>query len=168
MPGTASTHSPAWPRPSTATSSCRSPRSSRPSSKTPSRCVIAANAHAGRPRSAAAATAAPEIGCLTKRLTNSLVLAGRDDTRWTGRLAKRLLNLTRWTLRHPLDGVLVAHNPKVAGSNPAPATNCAKAKVAGPFREIGEGLRRSQDDLRVRPTAVAAGASCLVSTASRR
>jgi hypothetical protein len=85
--------------------------------------VIAANAHAGRPRSAAAATAAPEIGCLTKRLTNSLVLAGRDDTRWTGRRANRLLNVTRWTRRHPLDGVLIAHDPKVAGSNSCPATH---------------------------------------------
>jgi hypothetical protein len=42
-----------------------------------------------------------------------------------------------------------AHNPKVAGSNPAPATNGAKAQVRGPFRGIGEGLDRSLGALRV-------------------
>ncbi len=46
-------------------------------------------------------------------------------------------------------GVLIARNPKVAGSNPAPATNGAKAQVRGPFRDIGEGLDRSPVALRV-------------------
>gem|GEM_PF-5742899 len=37
-----------------------------------------------------------------------------------------------------------AHNPKVAGSNPAPATN-EEAQIRGPFRSVGEGLSRAQN-----------------------
>jgi hypothetical protein len=83
--------------------------------------------------------------CLTKRLTNSAVLAGRNVIGWTHRYANRLLSVTRWTRRHPLYGRLIAHNPKVANSNPAPATNCAKALVRSPFRKIGRGFDRSRD-----------------------
>jgi hypothetical protein len=45
----------------------------------------------------------------------------------------------RLRLRFGTDGDLCAHNPKVAGSNPAPATNL-KNLIRGPLREIGEGL----------------------------
>ena len=61
--------------------------------------------------------------CLTKRLTNSSIQAGQDRIRWMERHAKCLLNDTRWTGRHAVDGELIAHNPKVVGSNPTLATN---------------------------------------------
>ena len=85
---------------------------------------------------------------LTKRLTNSPTPAGRDRIRWTPHHEKCLPNCTRWTQRHPVDE---PHNPKVAGSNPAPATKSAKAQVRGPFREIGEGLSLARIALRVCP-----------------
>jgi transcriptional regulator with XRE-family HTH domain len=74
------------------------------------------------PPSAAGLEAAIGVGCLTKRLTNSPAFAGRNATGWTHWHANHLLNVPRWTHWHALDGILIAHNPKVAGSNPAPAT----------------------------------------------
>jgi hypothetical protein len=65
----------------------------------------------------------PRLPQLTKRLTNSVVPVGRHDTRWTGEHGKCLLRGTRWTYRHPLYGQPIAHDPTVAGSNPAPASN---------------------------------------------
>ena len=46
-----------------------------------------------------------------------------------------------------------AHNPKVVGSSPIPATN-VKNLVRGPFREIGEGLRRSGNRWRYRDLTI--------------
>jgi hypothetical protein len=76
---------------------------------------------------------------LPKRLTNSPAPDGRDVTRWTERHAKYLLHGIRWTGGHPVDGLPIAHDPKVAGSNPSPAPP-AKALVD---RKVRQGFLRS-------------------------
>src|SRR5690349_21140107 len=47
---------------------------------------------------------------------------------------------TTWTLRPSVDGGRFTHNPEVAGSNPAPATNFRRSR---PFSYQGEGLLRA-------------------------
>ena len=50
---------------------------------------------------------------------DSGALRGRNDTGWNDRPNSGALERPR---RHPVDGCQGAHNPKVVGSNPTPAT----------------------------------------------
>jgi len=61
----------------------------------------------------------------------------RGETSW--RMEQRT-RWTTWTLQPSVDGGRFTHNPEVAGSNPAPATNFRRSR---PFSYQGEGLLRA-------------------------
>jgi hypothetical protein len=106
------------------------------------------------PRSTVRTRAASRL--LTRFLTGSLVLVG-TGWRWTGRaFPKRerrwvslALDVTRW------DGGSPAHNPKVVGSNPTPAT----IEAAGQRPRRVRGLLPSQLDFYRIFGGICAGAS---------
>src|SRR5215216_2973556 len=92
-------------------------RSTSDATTQPDRTLSAPCQHDGHPPTP------PEAQRLTDRLTDYMTPHAPRDMGCTSMAGKVQLSVTRHTRRHPVDGSGMTHNPKVAGSNPAPATN---------------------------------------------